>query len=90
MKLTTEQKVLLLDFGYPEEDFEQIEQSLKFMEYELTKDGKDSKITAQEVKELLTVQDFTSGIARVAFHWTAYRGNDKEGIHFDCSKMFNE
>lgn len=87
MKLSIQDKEILKNYGYPEEDFEQVERAMliKFTNYEL--DGK--RISRKKAIELLGKEQFLSGIGRSAFHWSAAR-ETKDGrvILFDSSNLF--
>jgi len=90
MKLTGEDKKLLTEWGYPEEDFNQIERATTKTTYALSENGKiHSKVTADEAIDILGREDYLSGMGRSAFHWSACREN-KEGqrIYFNSSKLF--
>lgn len=80
-KLTTQNKKYLANIGYPTADFEQIEIALKFLRLE---NNKDEALTINEAIDKIGIQDFLSGLARAAFHWTSFRN----GVYFNCSKMF--
>ena len=86
MKLTVNDKELLATWGYPENDFEQIEEAIHNTAYTL--DFK-TRLSPKAVVERLGRELFLSGLARSAFHWTAVR-NDVNGhaIRFDSSKLF--
>ena len=87
MKLTKEHKIILLDLGVQEEDFNQIEQATKVTTYKL----KNKKIGIEKAIELLGIREYLSGISRSAFHFTACRYT-KYGqcIYFDSSRLFKE
>lgn len=90
MKLTNEDKALLLDWGYPEEDLAQIEEAFQKSKtkYEL---GSFS-ISREEALRLLGRRQYLSGIARSAFHRTAARSvpmsMSGEVVYFDSSNLF--
>ena len=85
MKLTKEDKELLLKWGHRKEDLNQIEKATTKTEYEL----EDEKITLTEVLQVLDRETYLSGISRSAFHWSACRENEKgQKIYFDSSKLF--
>lgn len=91
MKLTQEHKDLLLKWGYPQEDFEQIEEATRKTTYELYEgDKKIKNVGIKEAINLLGIETYLSGIGRSAFHFTAYRHieNSDNGILFDSSKLF--
>jgi hypothetical protein len=85
MKLTSEDKKLLTEWGYPEEDFNQIERATTKTTYESNR----NKVTADEAINILGREDYLSGIARSAFHWSACR-ESKTGqtVYFDSSRLF--
>jgi len=85
MKLTSTDKELLINWGYREEDLNQIERATTKTTYEMN--GK--KISVNEVLEVLGRETYLSGISRSAFHWSAVRNNnDGEEVYFDSSKLF--
>lgn len=87
MKLTNEDRAMLLDWGYPEEDFAQIEEAFKKSKttYELG----DTSISREDAIAALGRRDYLSGIARSAFHFTAARETaDGKFVYFDSSKLF--
>ena len=85
MKLTSEDKKILTNWGYLEADFAQIERAINKTIY--TMNG--MKITADQTVEILGKETYLSGISRSAFHWSCGREN-KEGqyVSFDSSKLF--
>jgi len=86
IKLTENDKTILLDFGYENKDFPQIELALRKTKY-TTKGG--NKISRKEVVEILGRKEFLSGIARSAFHWTATRISlSGQVVYFDSSRVF--
>lgn len=85
MKLTSKDKELLTKWGYRKEDFNQIERATTKTEYEIN----NERISLTEALNILGREAYLSGIARSAFHWTAYRENEKgQGVLFDSSKLF--
>ena len=89
-KLTTEQKQILLDFGYPKQDFKQIEKALSKTELHLLIERKDDEpISIEKAIELLGQTAFLSGLSRSAFHYSAIR-HIKEGqsVYFNSAKLF--
>lgn len=90
MKLTNEDKALLLHWGYTEKDFAQIEEAFQKSKtnYELG----DFRISREEAIRLLGRRQWLSGIARSAFHWTAARevpmSMSGEVVYFDSSNLF--
>jgi len=63
MKLTKEDKELLLKWGHRKEDLDQIEKATTKTEYEL----ENEKITLTEVLQVLDRETYLSGISRSAF-----------------------
>lgn len=93
--LTQEDKALLKGYGYLDEDFPQIKKAYSrttFILCENTKvSGIETEINGMKVIELLGRENFLSGLARSAFHWSAYRNiTENSGIYFDSSKLFQE
>lgn len=87
MKLTSEDKNILRGFGYPEDDFEQIEKATlsKYTTYEIN----DKKVSLSEVLKVLDRIEYLSGISRSAFHWSSVRdGKNGEIVYFNSSKLF--
>ena len=92
MKLTNEDKVLLLDWGYTEKDFAQIEEA--FQKCKTTYKLGDFTISREEAIRLLGRRQYLSGIARSAFHSSATRdvpmSMSGEFVYFDSSKLFKQ
>lgn len=90
MKLTKEQKKILLEWNYSQEDLEQIEEATSVTTYKLYRNDKlVKKIGIREAIRLLGIETYLSGISRSAFHFTACRHiNSLEYIMFDSSKLF--
>ena len=90
MKLTNEDKVLLLDWGYTEKDFAQIEEA--FQKSKTTYELGSTPISRDEAIRLLGRRQYLSGIARSAFHRSAARcvpmSTSDEMVYFDSSKLF--
>jgi len=85
MKLTIEDKILLKNWGYKSNDFNQIERATNKTSYEFN--GNDISLT--EVLQILNREIFLSGISRSAFHWSACRQNENgESVYFDSSRLF--
>lgn len=85
MKLTKEDKKLLLGWGYIKKDLDQIEVATSLTRY--TYKGK--LICDERACELLGREEYLSGISRSAFHWSATRETlDGETIEFDSSALF--
>lgn len=86
MKLNKKEIKILIEWGYTEKNIQQI-QNLK---YELKlinlKNLQTRKISMKEAKDKLGIGYFLSGIARSAFHLTAFRkASDEEGILIESS-----
>lgn len=94
MRLTNDDKFLLKDWGFPEEDFDQIETAFmkKYTTYKLLKGGENEKeetISREKALEILGREQYLSGIGRSAFHWTSVRENDEgKCVYFNSSKLF--
>ena len=90
MKLTGEDKALLRQYGYADEDFPQIELAMqaRYTKYKLG----NTAISRERALGLLGRRKYLSGIARSAFHYTAARivGDDEESgvVYFDSSRLF--
>ena len=92
MKLTSEDKSLLRQLGYPDKDFPQIESA---MQVRCTKYELGSKaISRDRAIALLGRRKYLAGLSRSAFHYTAAQligENEKDGIvYFDSSRLFKE
>lgn len=87
MNLTENDKKILKDFGYVEEDFEQIEEATKKTTYKL---NYKERISCAKAIELLGRKTFLGGISRSAFHRSASRNveNSNDIVAFDSSKLF--
>lgn len=82
-------KGILKSWGYPTDEFPQIEEAVNRSVYTLTDKEKETKISWNKAMELLGQRDFLSGISRSAFHWSASRMVDKNRtIYFDSSVLF--
>lgn len=89
MKLSKKDKEILKEFGYPEEDMEQIGEAMRKTVYTLCKDNEeDERISREKAREILGDKEYLSGIGRSAFHWTSMRGEDGKRVHFDSSRLF--
>lgn len=84
MKLTQEDKKQLLEWGYPKEDIDQIQEAIKVCK--ITVD--DKRISTAKAIEILGKTEFLSGISRSAFHWSALRCKNNVEVYFDSSKLF--
>ena len=91
MKLTEENKKLLLSWGETEDDLWQIEEATKAKntKYSLYFDGKCfGQISRKSAIEILGFETYLSGIARSAFHCSAFRSNEKGyGVSFDSNDL---
>lgn len=91
--LTQEDKKLLKDYGYLDEDFPQIKEAYNKTIYTLCENTKvsrkETEIKGMKAIELLGRENFLSGLARSAFHWSAYRNiTENSGVYFNSSKLF--
>lgn len=89
MKLTSEDKALLLNLGYKERDFEQIEDAMcpDITKYELN----SKPISREEVIKLIGMENYLASISRSAFHWSTVHETDRgEVIDFDSSRLFRD
>lgn len=90
MRLTAADKKILLEWGFLEKDFQQIEEALQKSKtkYKL----RDKPISREEAIRLLGQRLYLSGIARSAFHYTAVRAVpmsiSSETVYFDSSNLF--
>ncbi len=85
--LTSEDRNILRSMGYPESDFEQIEEAINRSTFTL--DDK-TVINAYEAIDILGKYTFLSGIGRSAFHWTSSRktADGKHTMDFDSRILF--
>ena len=87
MKLTSEDKKVLIEWGHREEDLKQIEEATAKTKTVCEMNGE--KISREKAIEILGRKEYLSGISRSAFHWSAGRDNEKgETVSFDSSKLF--
>ena len=87
MKLTNLDKVVLLGWGHPEEDFSQIEEAMqkRKTKYKLGSE----EISRERAISLLGRTKYLAGIARSAFHFTsAQKTEDGRVVYFDSSQLF--
>lgn len=85
MKLLTEDKKILKEWGISSEDFEQINMAIKKTKFTVN----NKRITLTKVLEILDRKTFLSGISRSAFHWSCTREGYKGIIvSFDSSALF--
>lgn len=90
--LSKEHQAIILNFGYPEKDLEQIEKALQYTDFELYYDNdtiEDAIISRDKAIEILGEERFLSGMCRSAFHWSATRENPQgQKVYFDSSRLF--
>lgn len=85
MKLTWNDKAMLLNIGHPESDFGQIEEASRRTTYEY--DGR--QIDREEAITLLGRFSYLSGLGRSAFHGSAVQLTPEERpVYFDSSRLF--
>ena len=90
MKLTSEDKDLLRQWGFDDKDFPQIELATqtRYTKYQIG----NKSISRGRALDLLGRRKYLSGIARSAFHYTAARTvgeNEESGVvFFDSSRLF--
>ena len=85
MKLTSMDKELLKNWGHEDEDCNQIERATTKTTYK----SDNKKISLDEALKILGRETYLSGISRSAFHFSAYRQNEKGvAVLFDSSKLF--
>ena len=95
--LTQEDISLLKSWNYPDEDIPQIERNahacVYTVFYKVPADQKSKRISRKKALEVLGRENFLSGLARSAFHWSAVREGDKinaseTAVLFDARKLF--
>lgn len=87
MKLTNEDKKLLISWGFLEKDFAQIQTA--FGKRMTTYECGNVQIPREEALKVLGRERYLSGIARSAFHWSAVRDGEKgQEIYFNSSRLF--
>ena len=87
MKLSNEDKQLIMSWGHKEEDLKQIERATGTTKTTYEVEGK--KISLNEALEILGREQYLSGICRSTFHWSACRENEKnQTVYFNSSKLF--
>ncbi len=85
MKLKPQHIKYLRKMGYLKRDMHQIEVATSLTRYEY----KGKLICDEEALDLLGTEEYLSGIARSAFHWTCVRETPSgEKIYFDTSALF--
>ena len=80
MKLTKEDKQILLKMGHPEEDFWQIEEASKVTIYKEYDGKKWKRISAKRVIELVGREKLLAGLGRSAFHGSGSADSDDSKI----------
>ncbi len=86
MKLTDQDKELIISWGYTEKDFWQIEKAIRVSRYEL--EGKF--ISRRELISMIGREEYLSGICRSAFHGSAARmTEDGKEVNFDSWALFH-
>lgn len=89
MKLTTEDKRRLVEWGYAESDMPQIEEAMQ--KNKTTYKAEGARISREEAIATLGRLEYLSGIARSAFHFSAARtGNDGRVVIFNSSRLFRK
>ena len=91
--LSTSDIETLKKWGHSEDEFHQIDFAITHTDYCVVdaETQSESKISYKKARELLGNEQFLSGIARSAFHWTAAREYEpSSSIIFDSSKMFKD
>lgn len=87
MKLSSEDKTLLLHWGYQAADFPQIEAAMQARNTKYTMDGQT--ISQAKAIAILGQEQFLASISRSAFHATAARETeDGKIVLFDSSRLF--
>ena len=95
MKLSKEDKQILLEMGCKEKDFWQIEEVSKktiYEEYNKSKDENRGRISAKRAIEVLGKKKFLASLERSAFHRSASNTSEdcKIVIYFNSYKAFEE
>lgn len=89
MKLNEQDKKLLIEWGFEKYDFSQIEAAMQKSKTKYIYHG--DEISRELAIEILGKEQYLLGIARSAFHFTAFRQNELgEGVIFDSSELFNQ
>lgn len=92
--LTLGECKLLTEWGYSQEDVKQCDDAVKQCKYIYSdENSKRHRISCKRAREVLGELEWVSGIARAAFHWSAWRNVDdsfpeKGHVEFDCASMF--
>jgi len=96
LTLTEKDKADLLEMGFLEDDFRQIQDATlsKYTSYTLHEKGSKhgKRISCEEAIRLLGRWTWLTGIARSAFHYSACRGPDDGSffVLFDSSRLFKD
>ena len=95
MKLSKEDKQILLEMGCKKKDFWQIEEVSKktiYEEYNQSKDENRGRISAKRAIEVLGKKKFLASLERSAFHRSASNTSEdgKIVIYFNSYKAFEE
>lgn len=87
MRLSVSDKNFLSEIGYSEFDCKQIERASGKTCYEY----ENKRIGQKRAIELLGRENYLSGLARSAFHWSATRETPEGNfVSFDSSRFFRE
>lgn len=85
-KLTKQDKKMLLNWGHAEQDFPWIQKAANSgCRY---KNEKGEQLTTEQVIKILGREEWLSGLARAAYHWTSERVHNGIWVSFDCSSMY--
>lgn len=85
MKLTQADKSILLDMGYLESDFVQIEEATRRTDYEYC----GRQVSRDEAISLRERRSYLVGIGGSAFHWSAVQFTPEgKPVYFDSSRLF--
>lgn len=90
MKLTTQDKKLLVEWGYSETDLSQIEEASSKTTYEMQIGNEPiHKVSRKTAISVLGRSKYLAGLARSAFHATAFQdAGNKTHIYFDSRRLF--
>lgn len=84
-RLTDKDRELLLGWGHPERDLQQIEDAAN--EGDITvyrkRTGSWHPVSVDAAIRILGRKEFLSGLSRAAFHCTAERQNHRRRVYFD-------
>ena len=99
IRLTQEEKDIIIGFGYADEDIKQIERAMqksktqyRLIPLKTNSNESPKNISKEEAVNILGKRDYLSGIARSAFHWTAHRENQTKtyAVQFNSSALFKQ